>query len=816
MLFSILFTHVFCEFTPTDPFFSQQFPLENNGRWVGISNEDIQIHECWNSDNFGAGVAVAVIDDGCNYKHVDLNRSYVAEKSFNYKTWTTDAMYDDESDTSGTTNAGNIAADGNDVAIIGVAKDSKVGCFNIKNNLTTANIIDAIQRNNDFYKIKLLGFYKSCGKSCDFDEPNTEIHETIQKSNENMIYVKPAGYDAILGGDTNYDVISRSPRVIVVSDSNHRGARSAWSNRGTNIFCTAPVGGSSSFDNIRVPTFPSLSNTNITGVQENDPRNKGASFVSGAIAVLLGAFPSLTWREVQYLIAASSTKIDPNHPSWVINGGRFSYSHIYGFGRLNSFLMMQIAGTMDKLPEQVSSSVENNDAGDIPVLRGGSMTRKVTFTEENFVGTIEYVTLKIEMETTDFSAVRILVWSPSRTFSYIKSPSRITEKNGKKTYEFLVRTFYGESSKGEWTIKFISDSNLLPPKFYSLNLTAYGCKQSYIFRNYQRDGSDPYAAFAAEMTPNITITSALGKPIQKIACGVPFNINVTYPESDAHKLTFTLGDALKTSRWPILDRAIEADSVKQLTIPCHFKNFSRMNLSVENFEARIYGSKSIVIENTENFTNEVVNPQTYDIIRIDPAGYIDFDLEFRMSLHYWIDGAYAQRARLQFYDIDNDAIVHTKYLDLINASTVRIENATRCYRCLMSIVPSWYSNMTDECLNIIQPVSILKPLEVPPEPFIIPLSNACPIPRSIKTPTPPPATPFPSASPWPIATRSPSATLPGEGAKQNKAAVIGGLSFLIVFGIALGVFLWINRRRHESSPSVVSSREKITDFSLIE
>jgi len=240
-----------------------------------------------------------------------------------------------------------------------------------------------------------------------------------------------------------------------------------------------------------------------------------------------------------------------------------------------------------------------------------------------------------------------------------------------------------------------------------------------------------------------------------------------------------------------------------------------MNLTVESQQDEIWGSTMIIVKNGENQTMEMINPSAYSIFRIDQDGSIDLPVMPKMNLLYWIDGAYSQRARIQLYDIDTDNITYEADLSTINNINLHIESAVRCPRCVLSFVPNWYSTFTDDCLNIIQPISIIDQFEDPPEPWPLLLTDACPIPSGVFTPTPTPiptATAYPTQSPVPKRTETPTATVPGEGLRQNKPAIICGVSFICIFGVSLVVFLYINRRKDDDQILLNDP----TDFSLVE
>src|SRR5690606_15910850 len=56
---------------PSDPFFSQQWHLQNTGQGSGLAGTDVNITSVW--DTFrGAGVRIGIVDDGLDILHSDL------------------------------------------------------------------------------------------------------------------------------------------------------------------------------------------------------------------------------------------------------------------------------------------------------------------------------------------------------------------------------------------------------------------------------------------------------------------------------------------------------------------------------------------------------------------------------------------------------------------------------------------------------------------------------------------------------------------------------------------------------------------------
>ncbi len=64
--------------------------------------------------------------------------------------------------------------------------------------------------------------------------------------------------------------------------------------------------------------------------------SSAAPLAAGVVALMLGVNPSLGWKDVQYILISSASKVDPTDADWVQNGaGRF-VNHKYGYGLLNA------------------------------------------------------------------------------------------------------------------------------------------------------------------------------------------------------------------------------------------------------------------------------------------------------------------------------------------------------------------------------------------------------------------------------------------------------------------------------------------------
>jgi len=79
-----------------------------------------------------------------------------------------------------------------------------------------------------------------------------------------------------------------------------------------------------------------------------------APLAAGIFALVLQTRPDLTWRDLQWLIVETSKVIDPQDRDWQMTGAGYYFSHKYGFGKLDSYAIVEMAKTFQHVTEQKS------------------------------------------------------------------------------------------------------------------------------------------------------------------------------------------------------------------------------------------------------------------------------------------------------------------------------------------------------------------------------------------------------------------------------------------------------------------------------
>ena len=153
---------------------------------------------------------------------------------------------------------------------------------------------------------------------------------TVGRQGKGTIFVFSAGNANHKGQDVNYEAMKFTRYTIAVGAVGKLGQHSLYSTAGSALLVSAP-GGDHEFSHNHVVAQPG-GTCQDAGV--------GTSFaapvVSGVIALMLEANAALTWRDVQGILATTSSKTDPNDASWTTNAAGLHHSSKYGFGLVDA------------------------------------------------------------------------------------------------------------------------------------------------------------------------------------------------------------------------------------------------------------------------------------------------------------------------------------------------------------------------------------------------------------------------------------------------------------------------------------------------
>ncbi len=312
-----------------EPYYYQQWYIEKNETFYSDNSidSDAGVHAGEILKRYtGRGVTIAVIDDGVDMTHEELNTSIVS--MYNIETNTSNVSHSRPSAYHGTAVTGIIAANLNGRGIVGIARESDIVFLKYKEGMSDSETIEL------FNKAEALGAdIINC--SWGTYDVSPAVKETIQRlaqkgrNEKGIIIVFATGNnDQDMGNDE-----SAIPEVIAVGSTDRDNLRAWYSNYGEYLDILAPGG-----YEVGITTLDPMGSGGIGTMEDNyllatDPyafigTSASAPIVTGVIALLLEKDPGLTRIEIEELLKNRSDKI-----------GNIEYNEgfnmYYGYGKIN-------------------------------------------------------------------------------------------------------------------------------------------------------------------------------------------------------------------------------------------------------------------------------------------------------------------------------------------------------------------------------------------------------------------------------------------------------------------------------------------------
>lgn len=453
----------FPRFLPNDPRFNQQWHLHSTIANPGLSGNDVNIFEQWDTYR-GRNINIGVVDDGVDETHPDLpNRT---DLSYDYVDGDDNPQPTSNFDSHGTGVAGVAAAIGNNnIGVTGASFEGSITGIRLTAGfLTDRRTADALQHlaeasadrrvhiyNNSWGPPDTLALVETFG-------PLTEaaLVNGVENGRGGLgaIYVWAAGNGREYGDNVNFDGYASSRYSIGVSATNGSGGFSYYSEPGASILVNSP----SSDIGIGITTTNLVAN----GSYRNDfgGTSSSAPLVSGCIGLILEANPNLGWRDVQHILVHSSFKNDPGNEDWKMNGAGNLFNHNYGFGRIDTGAAVALAETWINKPEnavpltQMLSSPE-----DIPERDPDGVSQMVTISSPTPDFVAEAVEVDININHSRRGDLEITLTAPSGMVSKLATRRPLDTGQNLSNWKFTSVAHWGEDPNGVWTLNVVDARN---------------------------------------------------------------------------------------------------------------------------------------------------------------------------------------------------------------------------------------------------------------------------------------------------------------------------------------------------------------------
>ncbi|MYF71661.1 MAG: S8 family serine peptidase, partial [Proteobacteria bacterium] len=513
----------------TDPLFAEQWHLVNTGQTAfsnrsGTAGADLRMGDAIGAGHNGEGVKLAVIDTGLEICHPDLAANTSAGGSFNFAHESTpgassaDPFNQSILGEHGTSVAGIAAAVANNgLGGRGVAPEVTLVGFNlgsaVAEDLETALYRSLGASDSDPDSASVDIFNMSFGSELPSENATEDFVRVMKmgtselRSGRGALYVKAAGNEFELCNRAhplnreigcisgNADPDQNLPYLIAVGAFNADDVKSSYSNAGANLWVVGP-GGEDGFERPAMITTDQAGAGAGFGLHGEIPlstdhplhrdgdyvnafggTSSAAPAVAGAGAVLLGAKPNLTWRDVKHILAVTARRIDPGRAevraafngtpyvvrhAWQTNAAGHDYHNWYGFGAVDIDAAVALAqstyapGSLGTFVESewFESGADGALALAIPDADGAGASAVLDVSGLPESADIEAVVLEIDVEHSDAFDLGVTLHSPAGTASVLNPPFNavLEDFSGLRNWQLLSNAFYGENPNGAWTV----------------------------------------------------------------------------------------------------------------------------------------------------------------------------------------------------------------------------------------------------------------------------------------------------------------------------------------------------------------------------
>lgn len=447
---------------PNDPLYHDSWHLNSNGANPAPAGFDVRAEAAWTAGYRGAGITIAIMDDGVDTAHPDLslNVSAVAS-SFDYLDNDPNAIPTEFDDDHGTRVAGIAAAvTHNNLGVAGIARDARfvsLRIFSSSGSIASSSM--AAAWNHELANIDIFSGsfgdtdYGALG-DIEYQAVNTGL--STGRGGMGAIYVMAGGNERDTEQDANAEPMSWMPGIIKVAAVESTTEFADYSSPGECLLVCAPT------------ELHTTDWSGVNGVSNGDYDTLNGSsastpLVSGVIALMLSANPNLTWRDVQHILVNSSRKIDPAHPSWSTNAVGKEFSRDYGFGMVDAQAATQMAVGFQTVPPQVIRTGTDSPGVAIPDNNAAWISRTLNIAQTVIT---EQVVLTMHIQHDFWRDFRVEVESPAGTVSPLifesSSPTAYAGDNdapgiegypGTDQWKFKINRFWGEQGQGTWTLR---------------------------------------------------------------------------------------------------------------------------------------------------------------------------------------------------------------------------------------------------------------------------------------------------------------------------------------------------------------------------
>jgi len=482
---------------PNDPLYNQQFYFKNTGQGGGTPGEDINIESLWPASS-GAGVTVAVVDDGLEITHPDFAGNVPADTSLHRN------VLDENSDPTppadanhGTICAGFIAARGNNgIGITGAAPQARLlGVRLLGSGLSGASATDVQEAAAFGWRTDVVHISSNSwgpdddGKTVSAPEAGAlgalRAAVTSGRGGRGVVFFVATGNGRDSGDHAGYDGYSGSRYVIAIGATDNRGRQAPFSESGPQVLACA-AGQTSEQADVQLLATDNVGvrGANTAASPAGDYTTSGVQGTSystpqaaGVAALMLQANPNLGWRDVKEILIRSARKNDASDADWVRNGAGFQFSHKYGAGFVDAAAAVALARTWTNLGAELSATQSSGVSSPIPDGSATGVSQALTIASATNIR-VETVEVTVSVTHANRGQLRFEVISPAGTRTVLGVPREGDTAANLASWVFSSPRHWGESANGTWTVRVLDAVAGIAGTLTSASVSVYGATTS--------------------------------------------------------------------------------------------------------------------------------------------------------------------------------------------------------------------------------------------------------------------------------------------------------------------------------------------------
>ncbi|XP_052787437.1 furin-like isoform X2 [Mya arenaria] len=441
-------------FTVSDPMWSQSWYLNNQ------TDKSMGILEAWTSNYTGKGVTIAIVDNGVDINHPDLqniNRDACVD------------LYDNDQNplpsvgqNHGTKCAGVAVASKNSICAIGSAFEARYAAIRMIGpfGVTQSAKLQAILRAGVDVSSNSWGGLDGTFDGPSANEQNAFIKGSKLRGGKGVIYVF-AGGNGGFDDNCNLDGYVNSIYTIGINGVARDREPPGYAEPCSAILASAYTGKGGSSDNVCTTDVNGGCISSFTGT------SAAAPLAAGALALVLESNPNLHWRDIQELIVVTSDLSSLLYAEPKTNAVGRNVSDWFGYGLLNVAAMIKRAKTWTSLSEQhICESLNTIVQRSINPRDTTRIVQSTLYTDScnetyRCVNRIEHVEAYISFTYTFRGIVELTLESPSGTRStLLTTRGSDVATNSRQDWTYMSVQFWGENPIGTWKLYFSLKANI--------------------------------------------------------------------------------------------------------------------------------------------------------------------------------------------------------------------------------------------------------------------------------------------------------------------------------------------------------------------